>query len=541
MKILVIGSGPSGANAALTLLRRGAAVELWDVGREEPPFPEPTATFEELKSRLPDPQAYFLGKSFEALLPPDGGELLEYPPSRGILLNRSDPLWPYLGSEFNPVLSLMTGGLASGWGANAVSFDDDDMWDWPVGFSDYASAYAEAYERIPVAGPAEDDLSAFFPGVRVTQPPIALNEHDEALLRSYVCARKGIQKRFGLSLGVARLAVANDGRGDSSCEYCGRCLWGCPRGSIYNPAMSTLAECMSHRHFTYERNRLVVRLETSAGRVTHCRYRDLASGNESAAPFDSVFLAAGALQSGAIFLRTVARGERAPSGKSVPDRTRSVLDTAVVKIPYVQLRRLGKGEMKDQFQFNRLIMAYRHQREGWPSHVHGEILSLNTLLYHPLIEHIPFGSRIALRVFFQLKPALGVVTLFFPDRMRTGNGLSLEPAADSPTGDRARIHYRDSEGKADLIAETIKRIRRALLALGCIPSAPIRMQPGAGIHYAGTIPMGEGPLCSDRNGRANAFANLYIADGAAFPSLPSKSITLSLIAHSIRVATLASI
>ena len=37
-------------------------------------------------------------------------------------------------------------------------------------------------------------------------------------------------------------------------------------------------------------------------------------------------------------------------------------------------------------------------------------------------------------------------------------------------------------------------------------------------------------------GRSNLFANLYIADGAAFPSLPSKSITMSLAAHATRVA-----
>jgi choline dehydrogenase-like flavoprotein len=35
------------------------------------------------------------------------------------------------------------------------------------------------------------------------------------------------------------------------------------------------------------------------------------------------------------------------------------------------------------------------------------------------------------------------------------------------------------------------------------------------------------------------FSNLYIADGAAFPSLPSKSITMSLAAHATRVARLA--
>jgi choline dehydrogenase-like flavoprotein len=48
--------------------------------------------------------------------------------------------------------------------------------------------------------------------------------------------------------------------------------------------------------------------------------------------------------------------------------------------------------------------------------------------------------------------------------------------------------------------------------------------------------MGDGPKRCGPTGRSNLFPNLYIADGAAFPSLPSKSITMSLAAHATRVA-----
>jgi choline dehydrogenase-like flavoprotein len=48
--------------------------------------------------------------------------------------------------------------------------------------------------------------------------------------------------------------------------------------------------------------------------------------------------------------------------------------------------------------------------------------------------------------------------------------------------------------------------------------------------------MGDGPKRCGPSGQSNLFSNLYIADGAAFPSLPSKSITMSLAAHATRVA-----
>jgi hypothetical protein len=48
---------------------RGHDVELWDVGREEPAFPEQGATFHELKDRLADPVAYFKRRP-KCLVPP---------------------------------------------------------------------------------------------------------------------------------------------------------------------------------------------------------------------------------------------------------------------------------------------------------------------------------------------------------------------------------------------------------------------------------------------------------------------------------------
>ena len=90
-RIVVVGSGVSGAHAALTLLERGHDVELWDVGREEKPFPEPGATFHELKDRLADPVTYFLGADLGALVPPTSPELLRYPPAREFMT--SSPVW----------------------------------------------------------------------------------------------------------------------------------------------------------------------------------------------------------------------------------------------------------------------------------------------------------------------------------------------------------------------------------------------------------------------------------------------------------------
>jgi choline dehydrogenase-like flavoprotein len=173
----------------------------------------------------------------------------------------------------------------------------------------------------------------------------------------------------------------------------------------------------------------------------------------------------------------------------------------------------------------------------WPRYLHGELLLLTSLLYYPLIERMPFDSRLSKKLFFALRSALGAATLFFPDRITPGNRQVL--VDDRNRWESVELCYRETAEKEHYIRQSVARMRSALRQLGCLPRGVARSPSGAGIHYAGTVPMGSGPKRCDPRGRSNLFPNLYIADGAAFPSLPSKSITMSLAAHATRVARIA--
>jgi len=528
MKIVVIGAGVSGAHAALTLLERGFNVELWDVGRHEDSFPEPGVTFHELKNRLDDPVDYFLGRDLDALVPPGRGELLRYPPSRHFLASDKDPLWNFLSDGFAPLGSYHRGGLANGWGANALSFDEDDLAGWPVSFSEMDSAYRTVYARIPVAGPVHDDLSSQLAGSYPSQPPIRLSSADERLTRAYE-RKKSRLHGLGIRLGLARLAVVTDPQRKDACDYCDRCLWGCPKDSIYNPGRSTLQACESFEGFRYVPGRRVLSLVPGEGKITGIRFVDTGSGQTHVETCDVAFLAAGALETGAIFLRSL-RAAR----PDISPETEGLMDTTVLKLPYVALSGIGRPPDSRSFQYNRLIMGILGEHGPWPRYLHAEVLHLPSLLYHPLIESMPFGSRLSKKLFFVLKSALGVVSLFFPDKITPGNRQVLVNAGEQR--EAVRLCYQEANEKSAYITQSVARVRAALWRLGCMPKGIIQSAPGAGIHYAGTVPMGEGIKRCDATGRSNLFANVYIADGAAFPSLPSKSISMSLAAHATRIA-----
>ncbi len=267
MRIVVVGSGVSGAHAALTLLERGKDVELWDVGREEAAFTEPGATFHDLKSRLADPVTHFLGPELEALVPPTAPELLRYPPSRQYLASSEDPLWSFTTDGFFPYGSFAKGGLANGWGANALRFDQNDLAEWPVSASEMETAYKTVYSRIPVAGPTDDDLTPHLHDVRPSQPPVRLTASDHRLLHAYQ-RRKRKLEALGVRIGLARLAVVTDPARMDACDYSDRCLWGCPNSAIYNPSVSTLKECEAYSGFRYLSGRLVLKFANS--HATRC-------------------------------------------------------------------------------------------------------------------------------------------------------------------------------------------------------------------------------------------------------------------------------
>jgi choline dehydrogenase-like flavoprotein len=506
-------------------------VELWDVGHEEKAFPEPDATFHELKDRMADPVAYFLGADLGALVPPTSPELLRYPPSRDFMTSRDDARSNYTSDTFFPQASLAKGGLANGWGANALAFDDDDLAEWPVSFSEMDAAYKTVYDRIPVAGPIDDDLTPHLRGVYPSQPPVRLSSSDDQLLVAYR-RRKLRLAKLGVKMGRARLAVVTDISRPDACDYSGRCLWGCPKGSIYNPRLSTLKQCEAYRGYRYVGGRLVLALRSKDNRINAIRYLDIATREIREEPCGVAFLAAGALQTGAIFLRTL----RA-SGVDAAARSEGLMDKTVVRIPFVALRNIGQAPELRSFQFNRLIAGILGAFAPWPSYLHAELLHLSGLIYHPLIERMPLDTRRSARLFFAIRPALGSATLFFPDRITSGNYQRVvDPEQAS---EQVEFQYQESEDKERFILQSVARMRSALHRLGCLTRGAIRSAPGAGIHYAGTVPMGAGPGRCDAAGRSNAFSNLYIADGAAFPSLPSKPITMSLAAHATRVARMA--
>ena len=529
--VIVIGAGPSGLHFAQTLLERGIAVTLLDAGKQRPPSARPELDLDGLKREHDDSAGYFLGREWQAFVRPDTqSEYYGMPPAKDYVFE-SVPGAAVRAEGFEPLFSYAAGGLAEAWTGGVYPFTREETADWPFDWSDLHDAYGRVAKRIGVSGASDDDLRDVFPAHEGLLPALPLDLHGATLLRSYQAKSARIQARDRVRLGYARVATLSRALGGRpACHACGRCLWGCPSDAFYTPSL-TLRACLRDARFTYRAGWLATHLRLDAGgRASHVVARALDGQREESLPASAVVLAAGALGTSRLVLESLARtGERV----ELP----GLMDNRQVLMPFVNLKLVGRPFTSASYQYHQLALAYAPgaPRDG----AHGLFTTLKTALVHPIVHALPGSLGHGLGVLRNIHAALGLLNVNLADERRDACRVALE--RDPANGaSRLVLHYVPDAGEPARIGAALSALRRMLLRLGCIAPPPMtRVRPmGASVHYAGTLPMTRegGAMTCDANGKLRGLRNVWVADGASFPTLPAKNLTFTLMANATRIA-----
>lgn len=529
--ILVIGSGATGIHFTWTALERGHRVTMLDVGHPRPDPVRPDLDFEGLKDQLDDPVEYFLGTSLESVVyPGPAAKFYGFPPSKSYVF-ASPSRFLLEAQGFEAVTSFATGGLAEAWTGGVYALNDAELEQFPFGYQELAPHYETVARRIGISA-AEDDLARFAPFSDVYQPALPTDPHSTLLLERYRARRAALNRTLGFYMGRSRVAVLSRPLDDRrECGQLGRCLWGCPRESLYAPGMS-LRKLRACPGFEYLPGWYVDHLAVEQGRVTGAVATPLEGGEGRFFPADVTVLAAGALNSSRLVLETLYRqtGEVA--------QLRGLMDNRQLMIPFITLRMLGRPVTTHAYQFHQIALGIN---AGPAAHyVHGQVTALKSASVHPIVQSMPLNTRSALALFRATHAALGVANVWLHDTRRDDNVLTIIPGGE---GERTRMVLRYAPGPDDAarVRAVLRTMRRALRKLGAIvpPGMTRILPPGASIHYAGTLPMTAAPgrLTSDAAGRSRDWENLYLADGATFPFLPAKNLTYTLMANAVRMAS----
>jgi choline dehydrogenase-like flavoprotein len=531
VSVVVVGSGASAVHHAQSLLERGEAVLMLDVGRARRPAVRPDDGFEDLKRNLEDPVAHLLGERFEAVTYPGGdGEYYGFPPGKAYVFEGVDG-FEVRPSGFAPLLSFARGGLAEAWTGGAFPFVAAELRDFPFGIDEIGPHYDEVAGRIGIAGEV-DDLAAHLPAHANLLSPLPLDEHSIRLLERYHVRRDRI-RRLGAAMGRSRVAVLPEDRaGRKGCTLLGRCLLGCPTESLWTPSV-TLAELETRAGFTYRPGLRVTRLAVDGDRrVTGVVAARVDGTGEETVPAERVALAAGTLASSKIFLETW----RAATGEC--RRLSGLMDNRQVLMPFLNPAMIRRPHDPRTYQYHQLAVALATDDPAGT--IHGLVTTLKTASIHPVVQGIPLDVRTALRFFRNVHAALGLVNVNFPDTRRESCWVELDPAAGKSGEAPLRVHYEPPPGEAVRLRSVRRRFRRVLAELGClVPPRLSHVRPmGASVHYAGTLPMTreERPFTATPAGESRDLPGLVLVDGTTFPSLPAKNLTFTLMANAARIA-----
>jgi choline dehydrogenase-like flavoprotein len=519
MAILVVGSGPAGVSAAYSLLRKGLAVTMLDVGfRLEP---ERQQIVDRLAAGTPEswdetslddlrgptkasarglPQKLVYGSDFPYRAP---AELIQLNQHRTDL-----------------VISHALGGLSTAWGANTIPFLAQDITNWPIGLTELAPYYRAVFSFVDLAA-REDRLSQLFPLYTDRNQPLRPSRQAAALLTALEQHRETLV-RHGFEFGQSRLAVRTYPKGgDAGCVYCGLCLYGCPYALIYCSA-HTLPELQQFSNFKYVPGYYVERLAESAAGVTihACRVADGVRQQFSA---ERVFLGCGTVSTTKIVLESLGA-----LGREI-----LVSDSQYFLTPLLRLRAVPNVTEERLHTLSQVCLLLRDPALS-PRSIHLLIYTYNDLYRRALEKLCPIRS-----VQRALLSRLVIIQGYLHSDDSATLALRLEGAAGAGPN-RVVLEGHPNPRTRVMIRQVLRRLRAVAPGLQSmiVPFMTNVVAPGKSYHVGASLPMRARPgdFECDVLGRPTGLTRVHLVDASCFSSVPATNITLTVMANAYRIA-----
>jgi len=498
--VIIVGTGAGGGTLAWKLARTGKQVLLLERGGF---LPREKANW--------DSKAVFLDGRYKA-----------------------DETWFDLdGRPFHPGIHYCVGGNTKVYGAALLRFRERDFARlghhggvspaWPIGYGELEPYYTQAEHLYHVHGtrgedPTEPWASAPYRHPAISHEPRIQELHDDLA---------GIGRRpFHLPVGV-KLDERN--RMESECIRCSTCDgFPCLVNAKADAHVIAVQPALGRPNVTLVVNAKVTRLETDAGGRTVTGVHVEREGRRERYSGEVVVLAAGAVNSAAILLRSAS--DRHPrglaNGSGVVGRHYMCHNNSI-------LMAVSKRPNPTVFQKTLALNDFYFGDDGF-DYPMGHIQMLGKSDMEMLKGEAPaFAPGLALDFLARHAVDFWLTSEDLPD---PANRVTLD--ADGA------IHLAYRENNLEGHRRLVKRLKGLLREIGCESSLlPCSVYLGKKIpiggtaHQCGTVRFGTDPSSSalDVDCRAHEVDNLYVVDGSFFVSSTAVNPGLTIMANALRV------
>lgn len=521
---IVVGSGPSAAMAAQSLVEAGKETAILDVGYQDKKYAQliPDGDFESIRKTDPLQHRYFLGDDYEAMPWDEIKVGAQLTPARKAMIKGVNSLLPLKSTNFLPMESLGYGGLGAGWGLGAYVYSEAELEKCGIQASEINPSYQRVADRIGISA-GEDAVRKYIVGdLKNIQAPLKMDDSFKKIHARYLKKQEKMKAK-GFYFGHPSMAILTKGIEDrKATKYEDMEFYTDKDKSAYR-AQFTIDKLKSYSNFTYIPNQLVTHFEDDESGVD-IHTVDVESHQKRTFRAAKFILTAGALGSARIVLRSFPKLNHLP-----------ILSNAYAYMPGIQPSMLG-SKLGNKTSMAQAMMIYD------PDGSHSDLVSValftySSLLLFKLIKEAPLNFREGRALFQYLQSSFVIAGIHHPDSANGSKTLSLVKDQTSLTQDALRADFVQDSNEAKRILQREKKVRNALISLGVIPISRMAPEYGGSIHYAGTLPFlaeeKEGFTATD--GRLHKTHNVYVADSSSFKYLPAKGITLSLMANADRV------
>ncbi len=512
--VLIIGSGPAGAHAALALCEAGKTVTILDGGNDAPAILSNTETrdFPALRREARDQWKLLLGEDFSnipvsGLSGGLGGGMASG--NRAYATRDTATALPTSVENGQVIQSLAKGGLGAVWGATSAYLSTNDLQAMGIPPAQMQENYDAVTQKIGISGPGTQAH---------VQPPALPDHHAAAILRASVTKAQKL-KNLCVKVMQPMTAILTKDLGTRKASRLQDLDYYCDPGkSVYRPQY-TIEELRTNPNVSYIGGVVVDRIEeTDEGCVVF--------GHTAGDPIirrwsaKKVIVAAGAVNSARILLRSL----------SLFDTPVSFVTKPHVFIPCLHRPALGKAGPDRRMSLCQIVAVDETPAMHNVESACAQLYSYRSMLLFRLLSALPLPVPQAMSLLALLSPALVIADVRFPGLIRRDQTLSLSREG------MLNIVCKPERSNAETMS--LKRIRKALKTVGLTPLKTMNLPEGSTSHYAGTVPVSNDetlPLSATPDGRVRQMQNVYVADAALFRMLPPLPHTLTIMANARRI------
>ncbi|PIP15473.1 MAG: hypothetical protein CO003_01610 [Candidatus Portnoybacteria bacterium CG_4_8_14_3_um_filter_44_15] len=494
VKIAVVGAGAAGLGALTALLdkKNNFNIFVYDIGKtieSAPAADNPTQ----------DWIASFYNQIYQKIR---SRYSFKFPPAKthfGEQIARQP-----VGKKFKIFKSETFGGLTNYWGATMLPFTDKELKNWPIK-KEELWPYYEKISRLVGLSACSDELNQYFKKDFSTRPPLrptaALNRLGQSINQN---PSKG---KFKIISGINRCGVETRENHPNSCVYCGECLAGCFRDSIYS-ARKTIREYLKDPRVKYRAGAKVSRLKEKNGLVEI----ELEDGQLEKG-FSKVFLAAGCPSSTEIILRSIGFKDKL-----------TMADNAVYVFPIFYFGRKPKEENKSYFALCNLVLGCLPKNEK---------AHFAQVQVYPNFDYL-WRYNLPAWLWKLVRPVFGFLrSHIFWGRLYLHSDYSQSYSVQLKDNQLVMKHLSQAKpGK--YLKDLISSLRSGINHNGFYfpPIPPLRQRVNS--HYTSTIPYNGEKIKVSSLGEV--MPKVYLCDSSVFPEMPAINPGFTIMANACRIA-----